>query len=268
MWLTFSAFGAPCAVVEPAAKLKKLDNRAVMCIFVGYKYSGGGYRVWDLRKSVVVECRDITFFEDGLPPPTFHNLASCPDNADKVLTKPRDNAPDEPLTIPATAPLQGAPDVQPQIIIKLPGWYMKGAAQLFSPAVDEDVASIDKGPINDVACVPDFPEKSLHSGHTCVEPGGESCAVVFTVGLPGGIQLMNLLDLWSVREAMAAPDANEWWEAMDHKMENLHSHDVYELVLRTPGMHMLHLGWVLHRKFKNSTFDKNKVCIVAHRNHQ
>src|SRR5258706_2368010 len=30
----------------------------------------------------------------------------------------------------------------------------------------------------------------------------------------------------------------------------------------------LRLGWVLHRKFKNGAFDKNKVRIVAHGNHQ
>jgi hypothetical protein len=32
---------------KPSEKLKKLDDRATMCYFVGYKYGGGGYRVWD-----------------------------------------------------------------------------------------------------------------------------------------------------------------------------------------------------------------------------
>jgi hypothetical protein len=262
------AFSAPCAVVEPAAKLKKLDDWVVMCVFVGYKYSGGGYRVWDPRKSAVVECRDIMFFEDGLPPPTFRDLASRPDDADEVLTKPRDDAPDKPLTVPATTPLQGAPDARPRIIVKLPGWYMKGTARPISLAVDEDITSIDEGPINNVARVPDFPEKSLRSRRTREEPGGESCAVAFTAGLPGRIQLMNLPDPWSMCKAMAAPDADGWQEAMDREMENLRSHDVYELVPQTPSMHTLRLSWVLHQKFKNGTFDKNKACIVAHGNHQ
>jgi transposase InsO family protein len=43
------AFSAPCAVVKPSEKLKKLDDRATMCYFVGYKYGGGGYQVWDLK---------------------------------------------------------------------------------------------------------------------------------------------------------------------------------------------------------------------------
>lgn len=61
-------FGAPCAnIVEPGAKLKKLDDRATMCFFGGYKYGGGGYRVWDPRKSVVVESRDVTLRVAHLP---------------------------------------------------------------------------------------------------------------------------------------------------------------------------------------------------------
>src|SRR6267154_1452795 len=75
------AFGAPCAIVEPAEKLKKLDDRARMCFFVGYKYSGGGYRVWDPAKKVIVESRDVVFFEDGLPSPPLHS-SSTPSNDD------------------------------------------------------------------------------------------------------------------------------------------------------------------------------------------
>ena len=51
------AFGVPCAIVEPKERLKKLDDRATMCFFVGYKYEGGGYRVWDPKRRVIVESR-------------------------------------------------------------------------------------------------------------------------------------------------------------------------------------------------------------------
>src|SRR5882757_4515829 len=73
------AFGAaPCAVVEPSELVRKLDDRLRMCFFVGYKYEGGGYRVWDPKCRVVVESRVIVFFEDGLPPPTLMALYTCP----------------------------------------------------------------------------------------------------------------------------------------------------------------------------------------------
>ena len=58
---------------------------------------------------------------------------------------------------------------------------------------------------------------------------------------------------------MAAPDADEWVVTMGKEMANLKAHDVYELVPRKPRMRTLRLGWVLHRKFKNGVFEKNKA---------
>jgi hypothetical protein len=62
---------------------------------------------------------------------------------------------------------------------------------------------------------------------------------------------------------MAAHDADGWKEAMNKEMATLKLHDVYELVPRVRGLRTLKLGWVVHRKFKNGVFDKNKVRLVA-----
>ena len=80
--------------------------------------------------------------------------------------------------------------------------------------------------------------------------------------------LSQLPDPRSLREALAVPDADNWRDAMGCEMENLRAHDVYELVPRASGARTIRLGWVLHRKFKNGTFDKNKVRLVAQGNHQ
>ena len=144
---------------------------------------------------------------------------------------------------------------------------------------DGDGNSPPAHPIHNVSHVPDYPTRSLHSGHVrdggggggfSVEHSGQRGAmfseeqidihpVVFSAGLPGGIQLSQLPDPRSARKAMAAPDADGWKEAMDWEMKNLESHDIYDLVPHAPGMCTLCLGWVLHRKFKNSTFEKNKA---------
>ena len=76
------AFGAPCATVEPKERLRKLDDRTTMCFFVGYKYAGGGYRVWDPKRRAVVESRGLVLFEGGLPPPTLNNSRPQPADAD------------------------------------------------------------------------------------------------------------------------------------------------------------------------------------------
>jgi len=47
-----------CTIVEPKERPRKLDDRATMCSFVGYKHEEGGYTVWDPKRRVVVESRD------------------------------------------------------------------------------------------------------------------------------------------------------------------------------------------------------------------
>ena len=92
--------------------------------------------------------------------------------------------------------------------------------------------------------------------------------IAFSAGLPGDIQLSQLPNPCSVREAMVSPDTDGWKDAMDQEMANLKSHDVYELVLHTNSMQTLKLGWVFHRKFKNRVFEKNKGQLVARGNLQ
>jgi hypothetical protein len=67
---------------------------------------------------------------------------------------------------------------------------------------------------------------------------------------------------------MAAQDADGWKEAMNKEMANPKPHDVYELVPSVRGLRTLKLGWMLHRKFKNGVFDKNKARLVARGNQQ
>ena len=80
--------------------------------------------------------------------------------------------------------------------------------------------------------------------------------------------LLQLPDPRSLCKVLAVPDANDWHNVMDHKMENLHAHDIYELVPHASGAHTICLSWVLHWKFKNGTFNKNKVHLVTQGNHQ
>jgi hypothetical protein len=132
--------------------------------------------------------------------------------------------------------------------------------------------------MHDILYVPDFLARSTRSGLTrdgrvreggmlVLDDGGHS-STAFYAGLLGGMQLSPLPDPCSVREAIAASDAEGWRDTMDQEMDNLRCHDVYELVPRTSGMRTLGLGWVLHRGFKISVFEKNKGRLVALDSHQ
>ena len=142
------------------------------------------------------------------------------------------------------------------------------APRVSTPEADEDTDKSADDPIHDVAQVPDLPVRSLRFSHMRNQPGGVALSIAFLGQLPGAMLLSQLPDLHSLCEALAAPDPDDWHDVMDCKMENLRAHDVYELVLRASGAHTIHLGWVLHRKFKNGTFDKNKARLVTRGNHQ
>jgi len=42
----------PCAIVAKE-RLKKHDDYAMMCFFIGYRYEQGSYRVWGPKRQVV-----------------------------------------------------------------------------------------------------------------------------------------------------------------------------------------------------------------------
>ena len=63
---------------------------------------------------MVAASRDVAFFEDGLPPPTIHDLATQADDADypNLSAVPTNHLPFLRLRR------------QPHLVIKLPGQYM------------------------------------------------------------------------------------------------------------------------------------------------
>jgi len=133
-------------------------------------------------------------------------------------------------------------------------------------------------PNHDVSYLPSYPLKSTRSGLIRNGGGGNSAMptldeaaqppIAFLACLLGGIQLSQLPDPRSVREAMASPDANGWKDATDQEMANLKFHDVYELVPRMNVMRTLKLGWAFHWKFKKGVFENSKGRLVARGNQQ
>ena len=85
---------------------------------------------------------------------------------------------------------------------------LAAAPRVSTPEADEDTDESADDPIHDVAQVPDLPARSLRFGHTRDQPGGVALSVAFLARLPGAMLLLQLLDPHSLREVLAAPDAN------------------------------------------------------------
>lgn len=174
-----------------------------MCFFVGYKYGGGGYRVWDPKKRAVVETRDVIFFEGRLPAPL---LREAPTPTTPAVERPTPQTPefDNTPALPAPAPVFPPPLVPsstppplvrlppasdsptrvvqpvstavdvvskepaPRLVLHIPAKANRAPPPPPPPVVsdddDDDDYDVPTVPTLDVARVPNFPERSLRSG--------------------------------------------------------------------------------------------------------
>jgi len=188
-----------------------------MCYFVGCKYDGGSYRVWDPKRRVVPSPKTLFFFEDGLLSPTLNDLPPRPVDDDESVTQhvldhsimpttlpDAANAPTlsplsaaTPTTLPeATHQPVSAPTPHPRITVRPPERGMNRSAASTARAQDES-ADIDEDeededanersdedadsparPIHDVSYVPNYPSKSTRSVLIRNGRGGENSAML------------------------------------------------------------------------------------------
>ena len=86
---------------------------------------------------------------------------------------------------------------------------LAAAPRVSTPKADEDTDESADDPIHDVVQVPDLPARSLHFSCMHDQPGGVAPSITFLARLPGAMLLLQLLDPCSLREVLAAPDAND-----------------------------------------------------------
>ena len=156
---------------------------------MGYKYEGGGYRVWDPKRRVVVKCKDLVFFEDGLPPPTLNDSRPQLIDEDEPTTQHALDHITEPTTPPAasdppaptlsfTASTEATHDngptttPYPRVIICLPERLMK------RPAVERRDESDEHNGSEGEACFIRSCEVDASRPHAQWRRGGSSAMLI------------------------------------------------------------------------------------------
>ena len=65
-------FGCLAYALVPEQQRRKLDDKVVKCIFVGYSSESKGYRLYHQQTKRILVSRDVVFVEDAIQP-----LLSC-----------------------------------------------------------------------------------------------------------------------------------------------------------------------------------------------
>ena len=276
-------FGCIVRVTLPSEKLGKLDNRGAMGYLMGYKYEGA-YRVW-IPRSGVKEVRDITFFEGTAPALPDHGsieevqpLRVQVADPPKTSSGPTISAPapvpqdigdvsdeeDGENRAPAATPPATTQPTQERVTIRVPGRYHPNAPK---PAIE--TPSSLSGDVDDdapqyVGRVHQYPTHSTRSGLVRRSEGaGASLAFGAYEIAQDFVPTPSTPDPQTIRDALDAPDANEWRAAMDIEIENMRRLNVFKTVSRPPDTNIITPRWVFHRKFENGALVKHKARLVA-----
>jgi Reverse transcriptase (RNA-dependent DNA polymerase) len=70
-------------------------------------------------------------------------------------------------------------------------------------------------------------------------------------------------DPHTIREALEAPDADEWRAVMDTEIGTLRHLNVFRMVPRLNHKNVITPKWVFHQKFEDSQLVKHKACLVT-----
>jgi hypothetical protein len=67
-------FGCTAYAHVPKEKRRKLDDKSVKCIFIGYSIETRSYRLFDPQAKKVIISRDVVFDEQGIYQPEMYIL--------------------------------------------------------------------------------------------------------------------------------------------------------------------------------------------------
>ena len=213
-------FGCRAWVTVPAARRRKLDDKGIPTIFIGYERSCKAWRLWDPESNRLIVSRDVNFDESHFPLATTNAQAANNAINERVITggvvtgdssvqtaeTPTMPAHDEPARViaaavdePATPEQRPAPPVPTTPV----------AASRFHELHDGDVS------------VPDFmlPEPESPDPLALV---AVQAAVDSSMSDVMGFELPST-DPRNWRDVSSSPDADAWAAAADDEYESLQS---------------------------------------------
>lgn len=241
-------FGSTVYAHIPKALRRKLDPVSQKGKMVGYDSHSKAYRVLLDSNNTVTVCRDITF-DESVPGPDV-SLAT-PTSLHEFLESAEEEelvhggeilgnmAPAPTAVLPVAAPAPGnvvpAPAAEPPVAAPGPGNVAPAPAAVLPVAA---------------------PAPELRRGDRARRAPGEWYKV--------NVALTTYSEPLTYEEAMAAPDCEQWKQAMDEEMASLLSNDTWTLEKLPRGVKPLSAKWVFKVKLdSNGNIERYKARLVV-----
>lgn len=243
-------FGCLVWYKVPEANRKKLDPKGRASILLSYLSNGGGYRLWDLERRVVIKSRDI-IFDDSIFP----------------YSHPMEQPPIEPTQVEIEWPTlsQSSPDQTPPVIAPDSGWTVfrsdrRLQASMHSPEnlPPQHTPSPTPSPSPEpppTPPAPPSPRRSTRQRRAPVRFGTQAKAVKTA-------EAIDVPKTW--KQVLQSPNRNKWIKAADEEFASLLGMATWKLVPRPLKRQVIRSKWVFKPKRRpDGSIHKLKARLVA-----
>ncbi|KAJ9565690.1 hypothetical protein OSB04_001656 [Centaurea solstitialis] len=277
-------FGCLCYPILPPNAHHKLANRSQPCVFLGYPSNHRGYKCLDLHTHKIFINRHVHFEEsifpyqirsptttssyDFLSPPIHPLLWShiSQPNPHQPDAQPTSNTTPPSSTIPTTQAISTArtstttnpTPPNPPPITHTYSRRQPGSTQPRSNFLSDNSANVNPAPIDQLTpSQPPAPPLPTRTMHTRSMNG-------ISKQIRPNLNFHTSTIIPVPKNPQVALSIPEWYNAMNDEFSALIKNETWELVPKTPDMHIIRSMWLFKHKFKSDgSLERYKARLVC-----
>ncbi len=255
-------FGSPCQALR-LPRPKKLQEKTVSCIFLGYADLKKGYRLWNKEKQTIIYSRDVTFFED----PDKHLELRMPMNEVNMESSPFSSPEEETEQVDQIEPDEGSGheegDIQSESELggfgdedseggEAPAAGIEGAAPGNEDRAPNLENRIEPERIEQPQPQPRYPARNRRQpGQWWIANPDERANAVeesnsYEYFVANAVSEREAPR--SYEEAMQSGEREQWSKAMDKELASMDEHEVFDITPLPPGYRAVGSRWVFAYK--------------------